>query len=386
LPPATNPGTLSVDDNVWQVLGGGVRRNDTATYSEVGPATLRVSDSTWASVDADDTDGTVRTITGSVAAGRFIPDHFRVTEAQLTPKCVHAVAGTGFSYVGELLAWNGTAVTLTAVDAGSNATQNYEGVFETLPGTLDAATYGVTTYAVYDDPALVGTPALNTAGFPEPAIGDAADGIALLPLPPLSFTRSVVQNFDAEIGIRLPAFADADGVVPKESPADLDAAIDLGTAAPGSGVGFVGGYKQTRFGRFQFDPAHGAEFLPLEVPLRAEYFDGASFVHNTLDTCTVLTTAHVTLTPFDPDQTHAVAGGNGLWTVTVSPADPPQPGIAGLTIDVAAPFSPLPVPYPALAADVDRDGVYAEDPQGTATFGLFSPTDQRIYQREIVGD
>lgn len=374
LPPATNPGTLSVNDNAWQALGGGVRRNDTAKYSEAGPAALQVSDSAWASVDADDTAATARTITGTVDAGRFIPDTFRVTESHLTPTC------SAFSYIGESLAWNGAAVTLTAVDADGNPTLNYEGALETLPDAL-----GQPTYAVLDDLARYGIPTLVTTGLPAPALSAADAGIASITLPALTFARTLLQNFDAEIGIRLPLFADADGVVPEESP------IDVGTAAAGAGVKFdpvstVAG-KQMRFGRFQFDPGHGSEFLPVEVALRAEYYDGASFVQNTLDVCTSLLPTQITLVPVTAGQTLGLAGGNSLWSVTVSA--PNTSGIATLILDVVAPGVTGPnatVPYPHLAADNNRDGTYAEDPQSTVTFGLFNPADQRIYQREVVGD
>ena len=360
LAPATTSGTVTVGS--WGAASNGTRQTDTAKYSEAGPVTITLKDSSWADVDADDTAANVRSFSGTVAAGRFVPDHFKVTDGTLSPAC----ALGGFSYLGSALAWATPAVTLTAESASNTTTMNYEGALETLPATLGQPAYAT----------LAGT--LDTAGLAAPSIDNAAAGVAHVTLPPLSFVRSLIGAFDAEIGITLPVFADDDGITPSESP------IQIGAATAGNGVAFSGNAKSQRFGRLYFEPRYGSELRPIDVPLRAEYFDGIAFLHNTADVCTVLTTGNVTLTQLGT-QAHTVnANGAGLWSVTVTAPVPSQQGAATLSIDLAAPGAT--VPYPLLEADTNGDGTFAEDPTGTVNFGLHEQDDRWIYQREVVGN
>jgi len=360
LAPATTGGTVTV--TTWGSASNGVRQTDTAKYSEAGPVTLTLKDTTWASVDADDTVASQREISGSAATGRFVPDHFRVTEGSLAPGC----AAGGFSYLGASLSWATPAVTLVAESADNTTTLNYEGALETLPDTLGAPTYA----------SLTGT--LDTAGLADPVIGAAVAGTATVTLPPLAFTRTLAGAFDAEIRIDLPAFADGDGIVPAESP------IVLGALSSGGGIAFTGNAKSQRFGRLYFEPRYGSERLPMDVTLRAEYFDGVSFLHNTADACTALGTGDVTLTGIG-GQTHTVsANGNGQWRVTLTA--PNVPGQATLAVDLASPPVTPAVAYPLLRTDADGDGVYAEDAGGVATFGVYSQDQRWIYQREVIGN
>ncbi len=368
LAPATVAGALSLGS--WGAASGGARRTDTATYSEVGRVTIALEDASWANVDADDSTAAQRTITGTVNAGRFVPDHFKVTDGTLAPACLTG----GFSYLGSTLAWNAAAVTLTAENAANATTLNYEGVLETLPDTL--AQPG---YAAYDDPAVAGTPALNTGGLAAPTISAANDGVATITLPGLSFVRSLVGAFAAEIAITLPTFTDGDSIVPAESP------IVIGSATSGGGVAFTANAKAQRFGRLYFEPKYGSELMPLDVPLRAEYFDGVTFVPNLADSCTVLAASDITLVPAVAGQSKILtAYGNGRWTVRLGA--PLDDGQATLSIDLASPPVSPTVPYSLLTADTDANGTYAEDPTATVTFGLHTQDDRRIYQREVVGN
>lgn len=366
--PATVVGTLSLGS--WGTASGGARRTDTATYSEVGAVTIGLEDTAWANVDADDTAASQRTITGTVNTGRFVPDHFKVTDGTLNPTCPLGL----FSYLGSTLTWATPAVTLTAETAGNTTTLNYQGTLETLPDSLAQA-----TYATYDDPAAPGTPTLNTAGLPVPAISAANAGVATVTLPGFSFARDLIGDFNAEVGITLPAFTDGDGIAPTESP------IVIGSATAGGGIAFAGNGKAQRFGRLYFEPKYGSERLPMNVALRAEYFDGVSFRPNTADACTNLATGSVTLTPLG-GQTHVVNPGatSGSWIVTLSA--PNVPGQASMSIDLASPPVSPAVPYPLLAADTNADGTYADDPAVTVTFGLHAGSDKRIYMREVVGN
>jgi hypothetical protein len=360
LAPATTHGTVTVGS--WGAVTNGARQTDTARYSEVGPARITLKDTSWADVDADDTVAAQREFSGTADTGRFVPDHFRVTEGSLAPSC----AAGGFSYLGSALAWATPAVTLTAESANNTTTLNYQGALETLPAALAQPSYA----------ALAGT--LDTAGLAAPTLSAAAGGVATVTLPGLSFVRSLTGAFDAEIRIDLPAIADDDGIVPTESP------IVLGALAAGGGVAFTGNAKSQRFGRLYFEPRYGSERLPLDVPLRAEYFDGVTFRQNTADVCTSLATSDVTFSGIG-GQAHAVtANGSGRWTVTLTA--PNAPGQATLSVDLASPPVTPAVDYPLLQADADGNGTYGEDPAGTATFGIYSQEQRWIYQREVVGN
>lgn len=371
--PATVAGELAISG--WNNAANGSRSTDVARYPEVGAVTLAFTDTTWANVDADDTAAGDRAISGSATAGRFIPDHFKVTEGTLAPACTAGAAD--FSYLGSTLQW-ATPTTLTArtVDdpgvAGdqSTTTVNYAGDLEKLPASL-----GQPTYAVYDDPAIPGTPALDIAGLSVPTIPAVVAGVATLTLPALEFARALVGAFDAEIQIDLPAFADSDGVAPEETPN-----VVLGAATAGGGVAFAGGFKSQRFGRLYFEPRYGSDRLPMDVPLRAEYFDGVGFVQNTADACTALSTGDVALTPVG-GQTHSVtATGNGQWTVTLTA--PMQNGAA--TLEIPDTSNPSYV-HALLLDDADTDG-FDDNPRGVVHFGLHGQHERWIYQRDATAD
>ena len=124
--------------------------------------------------------------------------------------------------------------------------------------------------------------------------------------------------------------------------------------------------------------------MPLDVPLRAEYFDGVTFVPNLADSCTVLAASDITLVPAVAGQSKVLtAHGGGRWTVQLGA--PLDDGQATLSIDLASPPVSPTVPYPLLTADTDANGTYAEDPTATVTFGLHTQDDKRIYSREVIG-
>ena len=372
--PATVAGDLTIA--AWGGASNGSRGTDVAKYSEVGAVALTFTDSTWANVDADDTAAAQRAITGTASIGRFIPDHFKVTEGTLAPAC--AAGATDFSYLGSTLQW-ATATTLTArtIDdttvAGdqSTTTVNYAGDLEKLPGSL-----GQPTYTVYDDPGIPGTPTLDVAGLSVPTIPSVVAGVATVTLPALEFARTLVGVFDAEIQIDLPAFTDGDGIAPEESP------IVLGSATAGGGVAFTGGFKSQRFGRLYFEPRYGSDRLPMDVPLRAEYFDGIGFVQNADDACTALSAADVALTPVG-GQNHSidpVGAGNGLWTVTLTA--PMTSGAA--TLEIPDTSNPSYV-HALLLDDADGDG-FDDNPQRIVYFGLHEQQERWIYQRDATAD
>lgn len=360
----------------WSVSGG-VLRNDSLTYSEVGAVRLRVEDTSFADIDVADSSVAERSIENDdVKVGRFVPDHFTVTKNTLDPAC-----GT-FSYIGQNFGYGTGAATLTAANALGTPTLGYTGMlgFSSKLTSIPQATFGV-----YDDPAIAGTPTLNVPGGAH-TVSDLGNGTGRILLPSINVIRptTLIGSFSADIGIEFPTFTDSDGVA--IAPAG-DSPIIMGTANSGTGAPFINpAHNQMRYGRLFLESSYGSERADLNMALRTEYFDGVSFVPGP-DTCTTLVATTATLTtPVVGGQTATVAPvvtgppspWLGPWTVTLSA--PGVPGAAVVDVDLSAAG-----PYPWLLDDnTDGDGLYNNNPRATANFGLYNRSqDNRIYQREV---
>lgn len=349
----------------WTYPSAGSVRSDSVTYDEAGAAQLALVDSSFAAVDADDTDAATRATTAvSFAVGRFIPDHFTfqsVTDGELAPAC----AGGAFTYVGQAFGFatgNVPSARITAVAFGGTATRNYTdpGLYRLVLHASGSA-LPVSAYA-----AAAGT--FDTSVIPDPdnSLVNEGNGKSLLTLVPPAggyrFARGAPElPFDAEITIT-PSVTDLDGVT-------FEAANPgrFGDPATG-GIAFTGDANLMRFGRVVVQNAHGSERRSLAVPLRAEFWNNG-FQANGLDSCTALALSDVTLTT-------ALATTPSLsgWTLTLSA--PNAPG--QVTIDLNAPLW-------LRTDDADADTTYDDNPRGVATFGLANDRQRRIYQREVVG-
>ncbi|ROR34194.1 DUF6701 domain-containing protein [Inmirania thermothiophila] len=342
-------------------------------YSEVGAFTLGASASAYlgsAGVDV----GAV-----GVTVGRFTPDHFDV--ALNTPAFDTFCDAGGFTYLGQPFGYaTAPVITVTARNAQGGTTANYTGAWMRLTN----ASLGLPAYA-----AATGT--LDLSGLPasgDPAIADLGAGTVTLTFSAgsgLRFDRSggPVPPFDAEIALSLDV-VDADGVAYAGNPARF------GDASAGNGIAFDAG-KSMRYGRLALDPAHGPELLPLQLPLRIEYWgdpdgDGvASFVTHADDACTTVAASAVSLSgytgnldPADldgdgdglPDVAVTLSAGAGSVALTQAPGAG-NDGAAEVGVD-----APVWLEY-------DWKGTGAADPAARATWGVYRGDDYRIYQREL---
>lgn len=367
--------------DLWTTVAG-VAQTDGARYNEVGAFQLQVADTSFAAVDAADpgADRTIGPVTINV--GRFVPDHFEVTlnTPQFAPGCgAFTYAGQRFRYVTAPVA----TLTARAFAVPATTTLNYTG----------RKFSGAPAQSVYEalDPATgtASSTLLDLTGLPNPdaAVADATNGIVTVTLDggpngPAFPRGTPVLPFDAEIAVKLGALVDSDGVT-------TTAPVIFGGTTPGTGVAFTGGLNDIRFGRLVVDNAHGSERLPLNVPLRVEYWannlGSTGFVTSAGDTCTTLAPGDIVLTP-DPA---------GLGT-TVSAVQMLPTGIGRVTLSapnatgyatVSPNLSSLLLPW--LRGDWDGDGNWSEDgndPSGRATFGLHKTEDRRIFQREVIGN
>lgn len=261
----------------------GVATGNGFTYDEVGYFKLDVEgvqDTTFADIDRLGGDCTLdysNTLVGgkygcyfgNAAAtsyfGRFIPDHF---DTVVTDECgVFTYSGQPFT------------LEVQAKDVAGATLQNYEGTFAK----------GIVLSDALNSPA---------PGAFNPAVVPATDftGGAATVTPAYTFAN--VKTAPAAIDVRATEAAGGD-------------AVSSATGTEGA--------ANIRSGRVWMGSAYGSELLNLSVPVFAQYWDGNSFVTNTIDdvsaTCTSVPLPAVTLQPTGT----AVAA-------TMSQADPFNPG------------------------------------------------------------
>lgn len=338
----------------------------TASYSEVGTVTLQAQAANYLGSGID--------VTGSTTAGRFTPHHF--TASPNSPLFATACSVGGFTYVGQAFDYAlAPSIMVTAQNKQGGTTANYTGAWWRITnGSLSGKTYS----------AAKGTLDLTNIPAVDPVISDSGGGLGVLTFDAgsgLSFTRGVpVAPFDADIRLSINVL-DADGIAATTNP------VTFGAATAGNGISFDHG-KTMRWGRVSLKNAYGSELLPLSMPLRAEYFDGTSFVKNTGDGCTALALTQLVLksgtTTVTGDQPVAVGSGSSqaaLGHIPMLAGDAglifSAPGSNGY-IQVRADLTLL----PWLRYDWDGDGSHDDDPTARASFGIYKGRPGMIYMRE----
>ncbi len=195
-----------------------------------------------------------------------------------------------------------------------------------------------------------------------------------------------VFNADFDLEFTAAGFTDADGVC-YDPEQDSTCNTLMLPAITGT---------ELRFGRLALTSAFGSELMALGIPIKAEYFDGSTFVTNAADSCTVLTLASQILLSNPDTAAGAAQPGNSAMTVgastsSVSSGDamligglsellfsPPGSGNTGyidITTDLAANL-------PWLLFDWDGGGTFDDNPTARASFGLFPGRKKLIYIRE----
>lgn len=161
---------------------------------------------------------------------------------------------------------------------------------------------------------------------------------------------------------------------------------------------------QMRWGRLAMANASGSERLNLQVPLRAEYWNGYAFVTNSADNCTGIASLAADVLLTNPD----TAGGtpqpgntamiinDGTSQIT---SGPPTLTAGAADLVFSAPYNGNAIPdtgyvdieinlsvggsdEPWLQYDWNGDGVFDNNPTARATFGVYHGSDDLIYMRE----
>ena len=354
----------------------GVATVTNLAWDEVGIITLTPSVGDGDYLGAGNVTGTT---TGNI--GRFYPHHF-VASGVLTQRADLACAPvSSFTYMGEPM---GLTLTLTAQNAANGTTQNYT----TASGfaKLDGATAAKwTAFGVNDSIGLGAvdgtTPLSARLGISGAPSGNWTAGVGTL-------TANVVLNRGAipdgpfsnfRLGL---APQDLDGVMLLPGALDMDADVNGSSERQQVATGDI------RYGRVRLSNAIGSERLPLPVPLKVQYYNGAGFVDNNADSCTT-----VALTPtVNGSPTNYQYGDllidNPKLSMTVTASTPTlanNPVSAGVSaINLTAPnlsgSIDLTLTVPAWL-QFNWSGVVG-NPKARATFGAYRNADQFIYQRE----
>jgi hypothetical protein len=363
-----------------------------ATYNDVGAFTLQLVDSTFSSVDAvtGDTPANCNgqyVCSATLNVGRFVPDHFAVSLN--TP--VFGTSCGSFTYIGQ--AFNYTTapvITVTAQDFANNTTTLYN-----TTGSWWRITNASLTGKAYT--AATGT--LNTSGITgtDPMIDSTIPGAGVGTLTfgsgtgGLLFTRSTPVAFDADISLAINVI-DADGVTYASNPASF------GAATAGNGIAFSGG-KPMRFGQLALGNALGSEVLNLPIPIQTQYWNGTSFVTNTLDSCTTITASNIALSNYQGALTSGnLPSGNistggtfnaGIGNLKLTKPSSAVNGSVDLCVDLGGDATCVATPAgKSYLQGVWSGTTYTLDPRARAAFGFSKGSysggglDPFVYQRE----
>ncbi len=323
--------------------------------------------------------------TSTTWVGRFTPDHFEVgvsSAGSLGNTC------TGFSYAGTALTYaTDPVLTITAKAADGATTRNYTGDYNKLTTTE------VTLSALTGDASTLGadgtTPIALALVSGSRDLTDNGDGSMTLTLSDDSFTygrglNNLVGEFVSDITRQVTSVSDSeDGTTATGLPLDLAT-----TGVP------------IRYGRVNIANAHGSELQTLSVPMRLEYFAGASagFQANVADGCTSVNSVSL----LDGDGSDSLLPGDScIWDAAASsgafacsgaglPAEQydASPGSGDFNLKLMAPTGGASGVL-KVSADVDPwlefdwQGGGDSDPEGLATFGIYQGDARLIFMREV---
>lgn len=325
------------------------------------------------------------------SAGRFIPADFALAVASHGD--LDAACGTTFTYTGQPAGYftaMAPVLTITARNRAAATTSNYRDSYAKLTAS------GITVAGPVQDSAAIGLegdPIAVTSNLDTGVLVANGDGTLSHTFASTDrFTVDKVHNaridpFVPQLQLDVTALSDGEAAA---DPAFLPLAVQPAAI------------HDIRFGRLAIDAASGSELVPLEQPLRAQFWSNATWQTNVADDCTTLTLGGEV--SMDNDQDGPVPGtapiqvGSGSTELTTDTTDPlalvsgvavlgfaaPGEGNTGwvdttLTLDAALPW---------LRDDWDdvdgaSDGPYDGLPVGRATFGIFTGNPAWIHFRRV---
>ncbi|MBW8365789.1 MAG: LamG domain-containing protein [Rhizobium sp.] len=392
--PATGCTLGTLATGTWSAAAGtGTVTTTGARYSEVGAFAAKLSDASFAAVDAADGSTTVERTIESAAfnVGRFVPDHFELAAVSMPVfKTFNdtTCATRSFTYAGQPFGYlTLPQATITAKNAAGAITINYAGALWKLVAAGAVQTYTSVTGNL--DIGLLLAPTVAASGGGAGAlVANTNDAIAFVRATP-------VAPFTADIGLSM-AIQDI-----AESGVSGNGTVDTLTPALFSNIAFDAG-NQIRFGQLVMSNALGSELLGLPVPIETRYWNGSGFALNTTDFCTQLSASNVSLTNWRRNlnacETSVSLSGRfnkGRGSLRLSAPGVNNTGSADLTVQLGAVASGSTcvagVVTPAVAASQSwlqghwsgTPVQYDQDPAARASFGLHRDSKPLIYLREM---
>jgi hypothetical protein len=360
LAPVGVPGTIGL--NLFDIIAtdDGERTLTNQSFSEVGVINFFTPDLTYLG----------ETIASSTSAniGRFYPDHFVLADMQLTNRSDLACA-SAFSYMEENFS---VQYDLEAQNTTGATTVNYINGFAKLDSAVEL-NYGAVDLSLPTDLTSrlnVGVPVINFVAGRADNISDTLFLSRLATGPDGPFSLSV-------------------GIAPVDDDGVSLSGYNLDVSGGGNDHGLVQN-TLINYGRMTVGNAYGSELLPLNMAIKAQFFDSlsGSFIGAAIDNCTSFdasvdinlgaATYTASLTAADLGLTGAgnLVGGLASFVLHDNASSTVGPGVTG---DVSFIKSvPLYLQY-----DWDGDLVFTDDPGAKASFGIFGGNSRQIYYRQI---
>lgn len=378
--------------------------------------------------------------------GRFKVHHFDLSNPTLVNRSdINSGSGctipSGFTYMGEPMR---VGFTLTARNASGATTTNYSASYSRLTVASDWTTFNtnnslgfwLNTTAL---PAIVPTPLGNTdtcsaffgASAPwnttftctgptnHATVAATTARVTAAAVSGAPTWTSGVATFSGDAVLQRGNVADGPYGTAGSSnfgllnfgiwPRDLDGAtLNVAADMDADGNGSHDRRKmlipstQVRFGRLRLSNANGSELLALQVPVEAQYWNGAAFITNREDSCTAIpgTTIRMTgyrlnLSPCETAVPATVTLNNGKSWITMAASGTGNNGSVDLTMFLGAATAPTTTCTSKGGAEgsTTSGGLqylrgnwlgapFVDDPTARATFGVFRSGPMR-YLREM---
>ncbi len=339
---------------------------------------------------------------GPETVGRFVPDRFEASYN--APFFDNACEEGGFTYLNQpFYYFEAPEVTLTALNANNEPTRNYAGDFF----RFDKEQEDLLENRNYTDQS-------NAFAYLNATKKDNAT-VSETEKPDGNFTFEMDAGEEGDEfrfhrnGTEQPFQAYADLVLDEEDLKDQDGiCYEVNGNCSNYTIENITG-TELRFGRLNLQSAYGSGLLDLELPIRAQYYAGDGFVTNTEDQCTRLTVGNYTepvqmqlkneevdwryadqetdLAGRDPQGatygreikstdsgTNATLDQGRASLILAAPEEEDSAGYVHVRANLKN--------HPWLQHDWSGDGNYTDNPNATATFGIFRGNEHIIHQQE----
>ncbi len=360
-PSGGSAGSLGVSSIEISAADSGEHIITNQTVSEVGVYTFTATPPNYF--------GAPLPVATSVNIGRFTPDHFITS---ITHNGVFQDACTGFTYAGQEFSYaspNFPEMLVAATGSAGNTTVNYRDDFVKI---TDPSTQ-INMPAVTTDSSNIGALTNPLALSWSPTVSSLHpndDGTLTFTLGADQFTytreaNALVTPFTTDVQLSVTAITDSDGI-----------------AATGLPTVFLPTGTEIRYGQMQLQNAYGSETLPLTISVLTEYYDGSSFILNSLDSCTNYDFNNLALSNYQGNLIagNTTASGSGTLlsgignNLGLSAPGVGHDGSVDLTLDLSQ----------ATGANMEWLQVGGNNPIAKATFGIFKGNPRLIYMRESI--